>query len=444
LQRSADQKPHHLKSQRFSSDHKLLLNSLSRHKRVLFIQDLDGVCMDLVCDPLTRSLSPKYIHAAKQMAGHFFVLTNGEHTKKRGVNNLVDKALGSAEAAARDGLYLPGLAGGGVQWQNAAGQVSLPGVSETELVFLGSVPNRFRMELTQLLSMSPFSFDPATIQQLLAVIVLDNQVSPTININGAINLLGGRWETYRQLQQMVSTLLESVLSEAASQGLSDSFFIHYAPNLGSYAAGERVKWAIASDWGTSDFQFMIKGAVKEVGVLYILNQYYYQQTGEYPLGENFSFRTSPLDHAAILSLAQEALDPVLMPCIIGIGDTVTSMPDPDNQGNCLRGGSDRGFLSLVQALSMEQPFDSAVVFVDSSGGELSRPSVDAPQIAQAKAFPWSAVKGISDPEDPLLVNFVFADGHQQYVDFFCSLAKTYRPQANVVTDTRQDRFDAKL
>jgi glucosylglycerol 3-phosphatase len=71
---------------------------------------------------------------------------------------------------------------------------------------------------------------------------------------------------------------------------------------------------------------------------------------------------------------------------------------------------------------MNRPFDSAVVYVDSSGGELSRPSVDAPQIVQAATFPWAAVEGISDPDDPLLVNFVFAGGHQQYVEFFCNLS----------------------
>jgi glucosylglycerol 3-phosphatase len=422
LQQPADQKQHQLKSQCFSSDHQTLLNTLLRQERMLFIQDLDGVCMGLVCDPLTRSLSLNYIHAAKQMAEHFFVLTNGEHTGKGGVNCLVDKALGCPETAAREGLYLPGLAAGGVQWQNAAGHVSFPAVSQTELAFLESVPSRFRIELTRLLSAPPFSLAPVTIKKLLTVIVLDNQVSPTININGAIDVIGTQWETFLELQQVVSTLLENVLSEAAVQGFSGSFFLHYAPNLGSCDAGERVKWATQNDRGTSDFQFMIKGAVKEVGVLYILNQYYYGLTGQFPLGEKFSARTAPTEHAALLALALEAFDPALMPCLVGVGDTITSAPDPDMQGHYFRGGSDRGFLTLVQALSMNRPFDSAVVYVDSSGGELSRPSVDAPQIVQAATFPWAAVEGISDPDDPLLVNFVFAGGHQQYVEFFCNLS----------------------
>ena len=43
--------------QRFSLDHPHLLESLLATDKLLIIQDLDGVCMGLVRDPLTRTLT---------------------------------------------------------------------------------------------------------------------------------------------------------------------------------------------------------------------------------------------------------------------------------------------------------------------------------------------------------------------------------------------------
>ena len=34
-------------------------------KNILFIQDIDGVCIPLVKDPMTRELESKYIYAVK-------------------------------------------------------------------------------------------------------------------------------------------------------------------------------------------------------------------------------------------------------------------------------------------------------------------------------------------------------------------------------------------
>ena len=48
-------------------------------KSILFIQDIDGVCIPLVKDPMTRKLESKYIYAAKNLGEEFFVLTCGEH-----------------------------------------------------------------------------------------------------------------------------------------------------------------------------------------------------------------------------------------------------------------------------------------------------------------------------------------------------------------------------
>ncbi len=42
-------------------------------KNILFIQDIDGVCIPLVKDPMTRELESKYIYAVKEFAGNMKV-----------------------------------------------------------------------------------------------------------------------------------------------------------------------------------------------------------------------------------------------------------------------------------------------------------------------------------------------------------------------------------
>ncbi|RLU00793.1 glucosylglycerol 3-phosphatase [Ketobacter sp.] len=406
---------------RFATELNTLLHTLSDTSDLLIIQDLDGVCMPLVRDPLTRALPRRYIEAAALMQPEFFVLTNGEHIGRRGVNTLVDQAL--QERQAQHQAYLPGLAAGGVQWQDAAGNVSHPGVTPEELAFLAAVPEVMRKALSDWMRRPPLALSSEAIESVLAVVILDNPVSPTININGFHALLQQHAlgvSGLIELQRTVQSILLELLEQAEKQGLVDSFFIHYAPNLGTGPQGERIKWATDADSGTTDFQFMLQGAVKEVGVLVILNRYYQQRTGTYPLGECFNARQAPRDPQALLQLAQDHFDPDQMPRIIGVGDTVTSQPDPQHNGHWLRGGSDRGFLSLVQALGTRFHRDNAVLFVDSSGGELKRPSIQVPLLQQQ---PWQAMAGISDQDDPLHLNVVFPDGHQQYVDFYCRLAQ---------------------
>ena len=63
----------------YSLDPTSLLDSLAGTENLLIIQDLDGVCMDLVRDPLSRALEPAYLQAALALDDHFQVLTNGEH-----------------------------------------------------------------------------------------------------------------------------------------------------------------------------------------------------------------------------------------------------------------------------------------------------------------------------------------------------------------------------
>ncbi|MDD2873690.1 MAG: glucosylglycerol 3-phosphatase, partial [Azoarcus sp.] len=188
-----------------------------------------------------------------------------------------------------------------------------------------------------------------------------------------------------------------------------------------------------SSAGTTDFQFMIRGAVKEVGVRVILNQYYFEHTGHYPLGEHFNARQAPRDHGELLRLARERFDPAHMPHIVGVGDTVTSSTQMvDGQRLQLRGGSDRGFLTLVQALGETFGAGSTVIYIDSSGGEVRRPGLDATHLqlhaADPALEPWPALEGITDPADPLRLDVVFCGGHAQYVPFFCALAERRVPR----------------
>ena len=54
-----------------------LQEEISASFNILLIQDLDGVCMPLVRDPLTRALPADYIEAVRRLGHRFRVLTNG-------------------------------------------------------------------------------------------------------------------------------------------------------------------------------------------------------------------------------------------------------------------------------------------------------------------------------------------------------------------------------
>ena len=126
-----------------------LLQELAVVDDLLIVQDLDGVCMQLVKDPLTRRMDRNYVEAAALLEGAFVVLTNGEHERRRGVNRLVEQALEDQTRPAREGLYLPGLAAGGVQLQDRHGNVSHPGVSDAEMAFLAAAPARMEALLKE-------------------------------------------------------------------------------------------------------------------------------------------------------------------------------------------------------------------------------------------------------------------------------------------------------
>lgn len=396
-----------------------LLPRLAAARDLLVIQDLDGVCMPLVRDPLTRRLDPAYLDACAAMGGDFFVLTNGEHVGSRGVNAIVDRALGST-GGENHHRYLPGLAAGGVQWQGPDGVVEHPGVTDAELAFLAALPERFREWLLRWLHSLAPTLPSETAKAVVDACVLDNRVSPTLNLNSAHHALRQHSGAYRRLQEDCVTLLAGCLEEAEHRGLAGSFFIHYAPNLGRGAGGERLKPATDADAGTTDFQFMLSGAVKEGGVLDLVNRWCAVHRGRAPLGRAFSARTAPGTLEELLQLAADAFEPPDLPLIVGVGDTVTSVRGP---GGWQRGGSDRGFLTLVQGLGSLAGRDNLVCFVDSSGGEVRRPGVAWDRYEAGDRM--AALDGITDPGDALKLNVLFRS-HHQYLEFFQQLRSARR------------------
>ena len=389
-----------------------LLEELTSVEDLLIVQDLDGVCMQLVKDPLTRRMDPGYVNAAADLRGSFVVLTNGEHEGRRGVNRLVEAALGDQVRPDQQGLYLPGLAAGGVQLQDRFGQLSHPGVSDAEMTFLAAAPQRMEQLLLERLPAELPGVSPEQLKTLAQQAVLDTQVSPTINLNGVFALVPGDVPRQRRLQQMLADLMEQLLQEADAAALEGSFFLHVAPNLGRDADGrERAKPAAAGDVGTTDIQFMLTGSLKEAGLLVLINQHMARRHGVFPLGENFNVRTAPRDHGALLQLAQERLPMERMPLLVGVGDTVTSTPTDDGSG-WLRGGSDRGFLRLLKALGACSHQPNRVILVDSSHGEVDRPSLTDGRLL-----------GISDPEDPLELDVLMPGGPADYISWFQALAQ---------------------
>lgn len=417
--------PWKLHESSLSLDRQSLSQMLVDRENILLVQDLDGVCMGLVKDPLTRTIESRYLEAAKAFGKHFYVLTNGEHIGKRGVNNIIDKALGSDRTAREKGLYLPGLAGGGVQWQDSYGNVSHPGTSDREMAFLSTVPDKIAVCLRELGKELKYGLDESKLEEYIQATVLDNKVSPTANLNVFHEVFKDLPELYADLQQEIKALMDRLLAEAREQGLADSFFVHYAPNLGRDNNGQEIMQpAQGKDSGTTDFQFMLRGGIKEVGVLVILNHYYYLQTGNYPLGQEFNARQAPKEKSSLLKLARDNFDPAIMPTIVGVGDTVTSKAvENGDRLEFKRGGSDRGFLELIQALGKEFNSGNIIVYIDSSGGEVKNRK--PLRLDRSNPDNIKVIEGVGDPrdtEDPLTLNLVFPGGHEEYIDFFCQTA----------------------
>ncbi|WP_041596241.1 glucosylglycerol 3-phosphatase [Halothece sp. PCC 7418] len=404
-----------------SLNHEKLAEILIHHENILIIQDLDGVCMGLVKDPLNRTIDPNYVRATKAFAGHFYVLTNGEHIGKRGVNPIIDRAFGDANFVKENALYLPGFGAGGVQWQDRAGKVSHPGVTDQELAFLSQVPQRIQQQLEQFFQAQLTPLSPTEIKEGIEASILDNIASPTANLNTLYDKLKTKPEVYAALQATMQKLMETLLKEAAAAGLKDSFFVHYAPNLGRDQQGKEIMRPVAeNDSGTTDFQFMIRGAIKEAGVLAILNRYYYQRTGNYPLGETFNVRNAPNYYSDLYQLVTNHFDPELMPIMIGVGDTVNSSVTENNgQLEAKRGGSDRAFLQLIQEIHPH----NIVVYIDSSDGEVkNRKPVRIENTPTGEKRVTELPTDPRDTTDPLTLNVIFPEGHSEYTAFFRKVA----------------------
>ena len=414
-----------LHQQTYSLDHDRFIELVANTDNLLIIQDLDGVCMSLVKDPLDRQIDPDYVTATQAFDSQLYVLTNGEHIGQRGVNGIIERAFGDPAAVRANGHYLPGLAAGGVQWQTRQGEIQHPGVSEAELAFLKTVPDRIRQTLQRFAVAQALSLEADELERCIQSSALTNVASPTANLNTFHAAIGGARDIYVALQQAMQSLMETLLSEAAEQDLADSFFVHYAPNHGRDERGKEVIWFSQGDEsGTTDFQFMLRGAIKEAGVLALLNRYYAQQTGTYPLGADFSVRTAPHDHQALIDLVKDRFDPAAMPLMVGVGDTVTSkVMTVAGEPVAKRGGSDRNFLHLVQDIGRSFNIGNIVTYVDSSGGELKNRKALKLRTDEGAL---TVVEGPGDPEDtadPLDLNVVFPEGYQQYCAAFIAAAQ---------------------
>ena len=135
------------------------------------------------------------------------------------------------------------------------------------------------------------------------------------------------------------------------------------------------------------------------------------KTGKAPFGRNFNFRSSPNSVKEKIDLCKRTIQKEDMPLIVGIGDTVTSKKNNDEK-SFLRGGSDRSFLEFIQILGKEFGINNKIIFVDSSSGEVERPSTKK-----------TGLKGISDSYDKLKFDIVFKNGPKEYISWFIELAK---------------------
>ena len=157
-----------------------LINQLTSKKDILIIQDIDGVCIPLVKDPMKRVIDSKYVRAVSRFTNEFAVLTCGEHEGPRGVNRIVERSIGSIETVKKEGLYLPGLAACGVEYQDKHGNINLPGLEKDEIDFLAKIP--YRMEqllIEELPNVMPWLNSSEVIKQANKAIC-DTRFSPAI------------------------------------------------------------------------------------------------------------------------------------------------------------------------------------------------------------------------------------------------------------------------
>ena len=379
-------------------------------KSILFIQDIDGVCIPLVKDPMTRKLESKYIYAAKNLEEEFFVLTCGEHEGQRGVNRIIERSLNNIIEPKEKGLYLRGLAACGVEYQDNSGNISFEGVSKEELDFLSKVPNLMRPSFERIVRKIFPNLDQVSINKHASKSICKTRFSPTINFNSLFDLVQDDSYKRKIIQKSFEDMMNQIIYKAESQGLKNSFFLHISPNLGSNNGNEIIKLSTKNDIGSTDIQLLLKGAVKDSGVLFLLNKFIEEETGKAPFGRNFNFRNSPKTIKEKVDFCKKNIKSKDMPTIIGVGDTITSQKISNKSYS--RGGSDRSFLELIQLLGKEFRSNNKIIFVDSSSGEVYRPSTKI-----------SGFEGIIDEEDNLKFDMVFQNGPKEYVEWFTKFVR---------------------
>ena len=380
-------------------------------KNILFIQDIDGVCIPLVKDPMTRELESDYIYAAKLLGEEFFVLTCGEHEGQRGVNRIIERSLKSTTEPKNNELYLRGLAACGVEYQGNNGVVSFEGISKLELDFLSKVPILIRPKFELIVKNIFPNLNQEEINFHASKSICVTRFSPTINFNSLFDLVKKDSDKRKLIQKSFEKMMKEILFKAESKGLENSFFLHISPNLGSKNDNEIIKLSTKNDIGSTDIQLLIKGAVKDSGVLFLLNKFIENKIGKAPFGRNFNFRNSPKSIKEKIDLCKRTIKAEHMPLIIGVGDTVTSQKNLE-ENNYLRGGSDRSFLEFIQKLGYEFGINNKIIYVDSSSGEVQRPSTKK-----------TGLRGISDAEDKLKFDVVFKNGPDEYINWFIEMAK---------------------
>ena len=390
-----------------------VINTIINEQNILIVQDLDGVCIPLVQDPLQREINKEYVKDVSRLREKFAVLTCGEHEGKRGVNRLVEKALNSKTTAKENGFYLPGLAACGVEYQDRFSNLSYPGLKDNEINFLAEVPNMMRSMLTNELKKFLPNLSNEKRNKLIDVAVCDTRFTPTLNFNEIFSYVKNDFQKVKDLQLIMGKIMNDLLEESKNFGLDNSFYLHLMPNLGIRDGREIMKYSTQNEFGTTDIQFIIKGAIKEAGLLFLLNKYIANKTGVYPFGENFNVRNAPKTHAQLIKLCRDKIPHEQMPLLVGVGDTVTSVKD-NKDNSWLRGGSDRGFLTLIQRLGESYKKDNQVVFVNSCNEQVLRPRING-----------TDMKGVSDPNDDLKFNMIINDGPKEYIEWFKQLASNF-------------------
>lgn len=147
-------------------NYEVLIKQLAGESNLLIIQDLGGVCMELVKEPSARTIDKKYVEAVQVFKDNFYVLTNGEHSGENGVNSIIEKAYQNKIRLVKEKqLYFTGLAAGSAQWQESNGDVAYPGISTKELTFLNLVPKYIQKKFIKFFTRNNFSLSKDIIEK---------------------------------------------------------------------------------------------------------------------------------------------------------------------------------------------------------------------------------------------------------------------------------------